>query len=98
MGLVIHSLTDGIALGASLFFSYLISGQQSERSSSKLGLVIFFAILMHKIPASVGLGTFLQHSGLQNKALVKHLLAFTLSSPIACTITFIILCSMGLDS
>jgi zinc transporter 9 len=54
MGLVIHSLSDGIALGVSLFFSFLF-----KQEDSTLGIVIFFAILMHKIPTAVGLGTFL---------------------------------------
>ena len=55
-GLCCHSLADGAAMGTSLFFSSVAA---TEDSASNVGVVIFFAILMHKIPASIGLGTFL---------------------------------------
>ena len=91
MGLVIHSLSDGIALGVSLFFSILF--QQEENS---LGIVIFFAILMHKIPTAVGLGTFLSKAGLPFNKVFGHLLAFTGTSPLANILTFVILSNVGL--
>lgn len=44
LGLVIHSLADGFALGASA-----ISNETTARSSrSELPLVVFFALLVHK--------------------------------------------------
>lgn len=61
-----------------------------------MGLVIFFAILMHKIPTSVGLGTFLSKSGLPLKKVCMHLLAFTGTSPLANIITFVALSNIGL--
>ena len=45
-------------------------------------MIIFIAIMLHKAPASVGFGTFLQHHGCKTADHVKHLLAFTASSPI----------------
>ena len=56
-GLCCHSLADGAAMGCSLFFSAVASA--SKDAGSNVGMVIFFAILMHKIPAAIGLGTFL---------------------------------------
>jgi zinc transporter 9 len=76
IGLVIHSLADGAALGASFFckfnkLSLLVSEKTEE--ASELGLVIFIAILLHKAPAALGFGTFLYHEGLRGWGIVKHL-------------------------
>lgn len=51
IGLLIHSFVDGIALGASAL--------SKDQSTSQ---VVFFALLMHKAPASFGLGSFLKES------------------------------------
>ena len=55
IGLAIHSLADGAALGASLYL------ESFGESNAGLGMIIFIAIMLHKAPASVGFGTFLQH-------------------------------------
>ena len=46
-----------------------------------MGMLIFFAIMLHKAPASLGFGTFLQHKGCQGFDYAKHLFAFVFSSP-----------------
>lgn len=58
-----------------------------------LGMIVFIAIMLHKAPASMGFGTFLQHHGCQAKDHAKHLLAFTLSSPLMNLIVFFGLCA-----
>lgn len=66
IGLVIHSLADGSALGATLFCNltikvirlYIVS-DKGDAANAGLGVLIFFAILLHKAPASIGFGTFL---------------------------------------
>ena len=79
IGLVIHSIADGAALGASLYCKnyigqyYCIVSSKSEGENSGLGLLIFIAILLHKAPAAIGFGTFLQHEGLNQNQLIKHL-------------------------
>lgn len=85
-GLAIHSFADGAALGASLFL-----GEIGNDEGSSLGLVIFVAIMLHKLPSSIGFGTFLLHSGKKGYGVLKHLCVFTLSSPIACILTYFIL-------
>ena len=45
-----------------------------HESASGLGVLIFVAILLHKAPAAIGFGTFLQHEGLEKWSLSKHLL------------------------
>jgi solute carrier family 39 (zinc transporter), member 9 len=54
-------------------------------------MVIFFAILMHKIPAAIGLGTFLQRCDLTTLWFNIYLCAFTLTSPIAALMSYGIL-------
>lgn len=79
IGLVLHSIADGLALGASLFCNYLlfifiiiIVSYETESSSSGLGMLIFFAVLLHKAPASIGFGTFLYHEGLRGFGVAKY--------------------------
>ena len=62
--------------------------QQSGKSNS-LGMLIFVAVLVHKIPASIGLGSFVVACPGVN--VLWHLLAFTLTSPIVCIFTFLAL-------
>ena len=44
--------------------------------ASQLGIVIFWAVLMHKAPAAIGFGTFLRHEGVaRNKAALYMLVS-----------------------
>ena len=81
IGLVIHSMADGAALGSSLFLARSGTG-------SSLGMVVFLAIMFHKLPSSLGFGTFLMHSGRQGWGVARHLVCFTLSSPVLCLLTY----------
>ena len=69
VGLSVHTLIDGFALGAS-------SGQ------AELGLLVFLAILAHKIPNAFSLSAILRHEGYsRRKALVMNA-AFALTIPL----------------
>ena len=75
IGLAIHSLADGAALGASLYRKFLsplllfktsvtpllcfVYTVDSFGETTGLGMIVFVAIMLHKAPASVGFGTFL---------------------------------------
>jgi zinc transporter 9 len=85
IGFVVHATADGLALGTSLFLS------TKSAASSGLGILIFFAILLHDGPASIGFGSFLHHAGLRGWNSAKHILAFTLSAPLTCLISFYLL-------
>jgi len=91
MGFIIHSMADGCALGASLFLSTQLEG-------SSLGIVIFFAVLMHKIPTAIGFGTFLVHEGLSALSTFSYLTAFTIVSPLTATLSYIIFSLASLSS
>jgi zinc transporter 9 len=51
-------------------------------------MIVFLAIMLHKAPAAFGLVTFLMHEGLDRTRLRRHLIAFSLSAPIAAFITY----------
>ncbi|KAL7749579.1 hypothetical protein RI367_005135 [Sorochytrium milnesiophthora] len=86
LGLIIHSFSDGVALGAA-----------SAASQSSLELIIFFAIMLHKAPSAFGLSTFLLHLGYNRRRVRHHILAFALAAPVAAIVTYICLAGGSLD-
>lgn len=77
VGLVIHAAADGIALGAS-----------STTANSRLGLIIFLAIMIHKAPAAFGLTSVLLKQGLTKREARAHLVIFSLASPVGALTTW----------
>lgn len=69
IGLVVHSIADGVALGSTCFVS--------QGKETSLPFVIFMALLLHKCPAAIGLTTFLRHENLRFSKIATHLFAFT---------------------
>lgn len=68
--LVIHGLSDGMALGVA-------------QSYDSLKIIILFAIIIHKIPATLSLtGLMISKQGLSRFEVISNLIAFSLSSPI----------------
>ncbi|OAA71389.1 Zinc/iron permease [Cordyceps fumosorosea ARSEF 2679] len=84
IGLVIHAAADGIAMGAS-----------SASSSTKLGFVIFLAIMIHKAPAAFGLTSVLLRQGLSKRAAKAHLLVFSLAAPAGALATYLLVWLLG---
>ncbi|KAG5356030.1 Zinc transporter ZIP9 [Yarrowia sp. B02] len=76
-GLVIHALADGVAVGSSV-----------AAGNSKLELIIFVAIMIHKAPAAFGLAAVLLRSGLTNTQVKLHLGAFAASTPVGSILTW----------
>ena len=64
IGLVFHSFVDGMSFGCASFAS-----NQSE--DTKLEIIIFIAIVMHKTPASLGLMTYMMNNS-KYKKMVKY--------------------------
>jgi len=83
-GLVIHAAADGIAMGAS-----------STASDTKLGLIIFFAIMLHKAPAAFGLTSVLLKQGLSKRAARGHLIVFSLAAPFGALSTWLLIHLLG---
>lgn len=76
-GLVIHALADGVAVGSSV-----------AAGNSKLELIIFVAIMIHKAPAAFGLAAVLLRCGLSNTQVKWHLGAFAASTPVGSILTW----------
>ena len=79
--LVVHSLADGFALGSATYAS-------GASSSSSLEIIVFLALMLHKLPAALGLTTFLMHERQSQTTIARHLLSFTASSPLASIATY----------
>ncbi|KAL5598900.1 hypothetical protein BROUX41_003779 [Berkeleyomyces rouxiae] len=84
VGLVIHAAADGIAMGAS-----------SSTQNTKLGFIIFIAILVHKAPAAFGLTTVLLRQGVSKYAARGHLLVFSLAAPCGAIVTWLLIHLLG---
>ncbi|XP_042560426.1 zinc transporter ZIP9 [Clupea harengus] len=80
LGLVIHAGADGVALGAAV-----------ASSQVSVQVIVFFAVILHKAPASFGLVSFLMHAGLERRQIQKHLLAFSAAAPVLAISTYFIL-------
>ncbi len=86
-GLVIHAAADGIAMGAS-----------ATTSNTKLGLIIFVAIMVHKAPAAFGLTSVLLKQGLSKRAARGHLIVFSLAAPFGALATYLLVSILGGNS
>lgn len=87
LGLVIHAAADGIALGAA-----------ATTSHRDVEMIIFLAIMLHKGPAAFSLVVFLLHRGLKHSVIRQHLLAFSLSAPLAALVTYFGLSQSGKEA
>lgn len=83
-GLVIHAAADGIAMGAS-----------ATSSDTKLGFIIFLAIMIHKAPAAFGLTSVLLKQGLSKRAARGHLIIFSLAAPFGALSTWLLVHLLG---
>lgn len=80
LGLVVHSIADGVALGSTCY--------ASQDKDTSLPFVIFMALLLHKCPAAIGLTTFLRHEMVKFGTILIHLTCFTATSPIAAVVSY----------
>jgi len=83
-GLVIHAAADGIAMGAS-----------ASTANTKLGFIIFVAIMVHKAPAAFGLTSVLLKQGLSKRAARGHLIIFSLAAPFGALTTWLLVHVLG---
>ncbi|CAE6417376.1 unnamed protein product [Rhizoctonia solani] len=83
LGLVIHSMADGLALGASAR-----SGQNA------LEAIVFLAIIVHKAPTALALCTALMPH-LPRQSIRRHITAFALTSPLAALMTYFLVEFVG---
>lgn len=104
IGLLAHSVADGLALGAAQLSSLAsaaplpaapaLVASHGSGSGSSLSLVVFFAILLHKFPTAFALSALLARSSTRRFALAS-LAAFSLAAPVSAVVAFNLLAWAG---
>ncbi|KAI9610156.1 hypothetical protein H4Q26_007155 [Puccinia striiformis f. sp. tritici PST-130] len=93
IGLLTHSLADGIALGASSvpITTPIPTSKRNGKESTAISLqfIIFLAIMVHKAPAAFGMVSVLLSEGLSKKTVRKILLGFSLAAPMGALLTYL---------
>ncbi|XP_048733586.1 zinc transporter ZIP9-like [Ostrea edulis] len=87
LGLVVHAAADGIALGAATILAH-----------THLTMIVFVAIMLHKMPAAFGLVSFLLHEGFDRNRIRKHLFVFAMAAPVLAIVTYIVLSQGSAES
>ncbi|BGP15800.1 hypothetical protein JCM10213_005718 [Rhodosporidiobolus nylandii] len=104
IGLVAHSLADGISLGASSLATAASASaatataqaDQSQGAGRSLQLIVFLAIILHKAPTAFALSSLLSSSPASSPAFVRRALAlFALTAPVGAVITYLALSALG---
>lgn len=80
LGLSLHALTDGLAIGASL-----------TTNEINITTSIFIAIIAHKLPAALSVGVFCLHEHRDMRKALRDLVLFSIATPITLLITYFIL-------
>lgn len=80
IGLIIHSASDGLAMGAAF-----------SSSQTHLHLLIFFAILLHKAPSAFALGTYLIAAHVPRRRARRQLMVFSAAAPLSTVLTYLVL-------
>ncbi|KDN53429.1 hypothetical protein K437DRAFT_209187, partial [Tilletiaria anomala UBC 951] len=80
VGLMIHAVADGIAMGASV-----------ASADASLTWIVFAALMIHKAPASFGLCSVLLARRLHRTDIRKAVAIFSLCTPFGAVLTYLIL-------
>ncbi len=75
LGLSLHSFITGLALGAGILVP-------------KLGFIVFLAVLLHKLPASLSLASLLVKEKYTNLKVILTILLFSVMVPLGAAITY----------
>lgn len=88
IGLLAHSLADGISLGA--------ASVSTVPGSGSLDLIIFVAIMLHKAPTAFALSSLLIADTSCSPAFIrKSITAFSFASPVGALATYFLLSTIG---
>lgn len=89
VGLVIHSLADGLALGVSAL------AKTAPGTTNSVSLVVFLALLLHKAPTSLALTTSLLAHNLPKPECRTYLAAFSAATPLSAILSYTVLALFG---
>jgi len=76
LGLALHSLMDGLAVGAGFSASLLTGG------------VILALVVSHKLPVGIATMSVLYHGGMERREAVRYAIAVALVTPVAVLVSF----------
>ncbi len=76
LGISLHSLLDGIALGAGLILP-------------QLGLVVLLAVIIHKMPDSISISSILLSAGWQRRKVAMLNLWFSMTTPVGAILAYL---------
>ncbi|KAF7985909.1 hypothetical protein HWV62_43812 [Athelia sp. TMB] len=85
LGLTMHGLADGLALGVSAL----------DSTESDLSFVVFLALVIHKAPTVLALTTSLLTSSLSRTECKKHIAFFSASTPIGALVSYLLFSLLG---
>ena len=85
LGISLHSLLDGIALGAGLMVP-------------QLGLVVLLAVIIHKMPDSISISSILLAAGWNRRKIGWLNLLFSLTTPIGAVIAYLFFRSLSAEN
>jgi len=80
LGLLIHNAMDGLAMGAA---------KAAVSTSVATQTIVFWAIMVHHVPASFGYATYLRNLGLEEHVVRRYVVIFSLAAPISALLTFL---------
>lgn len=83
LGLLIHCITDGIALASSLM--------ASSESPSVKSIFVVVAIFLHKLPTAFALVALLVKDGLPKIFVLCHLICFSFAAPLGALATYLVI-------
>ena len=87
LGVIVHCMADGVAMAAASF-----------SKQDNLEMLVFMAIILHKVPTAFGLCSYMLASGHHSKRYIKRaLVIFSLSAPLAFLSTLYLLGVLELD-
>ncbi|OSD07594.1 Zinc/iron permease [Trametes coccinea BRFM310] len=99
LGLVVHALADGLALGsASLSESATEPSSGGSIVPTGLSVIVFLALVVHKAPTALALTTSLLSTSLPHAQCRKHLAIFSAATPLGTLLSYWLLSFFGADS
>jgi zinc and cadmium transporter len=85
LGISLHSLLDGIALGAGLILP-------------QLGPVVLLAVIIHKVPDSMSISSILLSAGWQRRKIAVLNLLFSLTTPVGALFAYLFFRALSPDN
>lgn len=89
LGLVVHGLADGLALGVSALSTSHLG------ALSDLSLVVFLALIVHKGPTALALTTSLLATSLPRAECKRHIIFFSASTPLGAIVSYTVFSVLG---